>query len=319
MTFDPELMRDRKLSFRRQRRLSESKAARKVVERLRGNPCDRAYGRRIEFDPFSPRLTDEKHGVKIGDVGLESTRTMRNHPGNRFCEAMVVRGPTKTLAVLMFFGLFLSSMQPTTKKPSLLNRYTSLPIALDVLCRKRITLLSPDTWEDRNDAYYLERYRMEMKFRSVLAICFSDRREAFHHWRVFSHGSSGVCLEFDKEKLLQTFANKTGFRSQKVTYLWVEEVEKKKPQIAMRPFIKRKPFDDEGEFRIIYESNTERTRAKQVHIDLAVVRKVTLSPWLPDSVADSVTSIIQRIDGCGRILVNRSSLIDNSGWRKAID
>jgi hypothetical protein len=54
-------------------------------------------------------------------------------------------------------------------------------------------------------------------------------------------------------------------------------------------------------------------------IDLAAVRKVTLSPWLPDSVAESVTSIVKRIDGCEGIDVNRSSLTNNSRWRKAID
>jgi len=105
------------------------------------------------------------------------------------------------------------SMATSTKTPSakpsakpagsglFLNRYTSLPIALDVLAKKHITLLSPETWEDRNDAYYLERYRDERKLRSLLAICFSLHRETFHHWRVFSSGSSGVCIEFDKEKL----------------------------------------------------------------------------------------------------------------------
>ena len=78
--------------------------------------------------------------------------------------------------------------------PEILNRYTSLPIALDVLSQKRITLLSPETWEDRNDAYYLERYRVKKELCCVLAICFSIRPETFHHWRVFSSGSAGVCI-----------------------------------------------------------------------------------------------------------------------------
>ena len=43
------------------------------------------------------------------------------------------------------------------KAPLFLNRYSSLPIALDVLYKKQITLLSPETLEDRNDAHYLER------------------------------------------------------------------------------------------------------------------------------------------------------------------
>ena len=62
------------------------------------------------------------------------------------------------------------SAKPTGKPPSklaILNRYTTLPILLDILHKKHIMLLSPETWEDRNDAYYLERYRLKSKFRSV--------------------------------------------------------------------------------------------------------------------------------------------------------
>jgi len=210
-------------------------------------------------------------------------------------------------------------MVRTAKRAVTLNRFTSLPIAVDVLYRKRITLLTPDFWEDENDAYYLKRYREKKSFRCVLAICFAGRRETFHHWRVFSHGTAGVCLEFDKEKLLLSFAGKTGFRNDEVTYRFVDEVEKDTPRLATWPFLKRKAFEDEGEFRIIYESKSEDLSSKHVQIDLAAVRKVTLSPWLPESVAESVTDIIKGIEGCEGIHVNRSSLIHNSRWRKAID
>jgi hypothetical protein len=100
-------------------------------------------------------------------------------------------------------------MEPA--KPAILNRYTTLPILLDILQQKHITLLSPATWEDWNDAYYLERYKQESKLRTVLAACFSERGETFHHWRVFSNGSSGVCIEFDKRSLLKSFAGRDGF------------------------------------------------------------------------------------------------------------
>src|SRR6187455_3028495 len=83
-----------------------------------------------------------------------------------------------------------------------LNRYTSLPVLLDLLSERRITLLSPESWEDRNDAYYLERYKDVRARKSVLAVCFSMRQETFHHWRIFSSGSAGVCIEFDRERLL---------------------------------------------------------------------------------------------------------------------
>ena len=57
-----------------------------------------------------------------------------------------------------------------------LNRYTSLPVLLDALVHKRLTLLSPTSWEDRNDAYYIERYKETKKLKTVLALCFTTKR-----------------------------------------------------------------------------------------------------------------------------------------------
>jgi hypothetical protein len=102
-------------------------------------------------------------------------------------------------------------------------------------------------------------------------------------------------------------------------YRLVKEVANKTPERGKWPFLKRKAFEDEREYRIIYESSTERLQSKQVSIKLSCIRKVTLSPWLPESVADAVIDVIRGIKGCEGLLVNRSSLIDNSGWKKAID
>ncbi len=203
--------------------------------------------------------------------------------------------------------------------PLKLHRYTSLPVALDILYQKRITLLSPETWEDRNDAYYLERYREERKFRSVLAICFSTKRETFHHWKIFSHGSAGVRIEFDKMKLLQAVNGKPGFRSDNVKYRLVRELQEEKPDIQDWPFLKRKPFEAEAEFRIVYETKKEALRSLDVPIDISAIKNVVLSPWLPQAIANSVIRIIKGIDNCGKLSVFPSTLLENAEWRSAID
>jgi len=206
-----------------------------------------------------------------------------------------------------------------TPKKEILNRYTSLPVALDVLVQRRLTLLSPETWEDRNDAFYLERYREKKSLRTLVAICFSARGETFHHWKVFSSGSSGVCIEFDKNLLLESFPISRGFRYGSIEYRLVKTVISKRPDVETWPFLKRKAFKDEGEFRIIYENKTVHERTKHVDIDLGTINKVTLSPWIPDAVAKSVRTVIESIKDCEHLRVKRSSLIDNSGWKKAIE
>ena len=204
-------------------------------------------------------------------------------------------------------------------KPDILYRYTSLPVLLDVLQRRHITLLNPsETWEDKNDAYYLDQYRRKNKLRSVLAVCFAASRETFHHWRVFSSGPSGVRIEFDKERLLDSFAGLEGFRHQSVEYPYIQHLQKNKPQLSSWPFLKRYAFRHEKEYRIIFESATEELRAKSVPIDLTSIRSVTLSPWLPYTIAPAVRTVIGCIDGCTNIKLRDSSLLENARWRAAI-
>jgi len=206
-----------------------------------------------------------------------------------------------------------------SKGPSTLSRYTSLPVALDVLSEKRITLLSPDLWEDRNDAYYLERYKEQGGFTCVLAVCFSQSNETCHHWQVFSHGFSGVRIEFDKKALLTSVPTSGDFRSREVVYRLIQTVRNNKPNMDDWPFLKRKPYKNEAEFRIVYQSKADTSQVKHVGIELVAIRRVTLSPWLPESIAESVKETISRIDGCSRLKVFRSSLIENSSWKNAID
>jgi len=202
--------------------------------------------------------------------------------------------------------------------PKFLNRYTTLPILMDMLWRKQITMLSPQTWEDRNDAYYLECYQEVKELGAVLALCFSTKRETFHHWRVFSHGSSGVCIEFDGPAFLARALANPDFRCQPVEYCRIDELEAKKPAVSRWPFLKRRPFADEAEFRVIYESLTAGDLSQPLDYDIGSVNRVTLSPWMPKAVADSVIALIKTIDGCSDLYVNRSSLVENGRWKKAI-
>jgi hypothetical protein len=203
-------------------------------------------------------------------------------------------------------------------KPKFLNRYTTLPILLDMLWRKKITLLSPESWDDRNDAYYLERYQAERKLAAVLALCFSTKGETFHHWRVFSHGSSGVCIEFDAKKFLAPVGGDPQFRIGPVKYCRIDELERNPPPLDRWPFLKRLPFADEAEFRIIYECSDGPELSRPIDFDIESVRRVTLSPWMPKSVSESVVALIETIPDCSGIYVHRSTLIENGRWKKAI-
>src|SRR5438445_12897730 len=99
-----------------------------------------------------------------------------------------------------------------------LRRYTQLAPLLHLLHRKCLTLLSPRTWDDKNDAYYLEIYCRRKNLGSVLALCFAEAPETYHHWRVFAGKSSGVCLEFEKDLLINSVCRTPGIKCDFVNY-----------------------------------------------------------------------------------------------------
>ncbi len=95
----------------------------------------------------------------------------------------------------------------------------------------------------------------------MLALCFAEQFERYHHWRVFANGVDGVCMEFDKNCLLETLNEVDGFKHSNMEYKSIKELREYQPKLEELPFLKRIPYQDENEYRIIYvdESETEET------------------------------------------------------------
>ena len=200
----------------------------------------------------------------------------------------------------------------------LLRRYTNLVATIHMLRQRVVTLLNPQLWDDRNDAFGIGQYQAARDAKSVLALCFAEQHETCHHWKVFSSGIDGVCLEFDKARLLQAFATNPTVRSGMVAYREISALKQSTLEISELPFVKRFPYQDEREFRIIYEDMTEELTFKDFSIGLDCIQRVNLSPWMPKPLADSVRATIRSIPGCETLKINRSTLIENDQWKKCL-
>ena len=209
-------------------------------------------------------------------------------------------------------------MKTRPAKDGVLNHFTSLPVLLDMLVKRKLVLSSPTLWEDANDSFYINNYKLKKKLRTVLALCFTTGFETFHHWKIFSYGSAGVCVEFDKKMLLGFFANIKGIRSGSVKYRSITDLEASRPNLEDWPFLKRLPYKDEKEFRIIYENKYKCEETKEISFDVECIRRITLSPWLRRHASETVKNIIKSIEGCNGLKVNHSTLLDNSRWRNAV-
>ena len=87
-------------------------------------------------------------------------------------------------------------------KADRLNRFTTLPVLLDRLTRRKLVLLDPSRWEDKNDSLVLLDYKSRRRLSGLFACCFCADYETVHHWKTYSNGISGCCVQFDRPKLI---------------------------------------------------------------------------------------------------------------------
>lgn len=201
-----------------------------------------------------------------------------------------------------------------------LRRYTNTPALLRILRRKAITLLDPMKWDDSNDSYSLSVFKEQRNLQTLLALCFTETAETYHHWHVFAGDSGGVCIIFNKDLLLEHFDNSKGFQYGPVDYRSLDDLRDQRPSIAELPFIKRAGYVDECEFRIIYKNRTRQVASKDVRIPIECIQKIYLNPWMPKALVQSFRETIGSIEGCERLNNNvfRSTLVENNEWKELV-
>jgi hypothetical protein len=197
-----------------------------------------------------------------------------------------------------------------------LNRYTKLPILLDLLKRKKLVLLDPKTWDDKNDSEVILEYAKRKKVGKLFALCFSYGTETIHHWKAYADGISGCCIEFNALELFVILNKIDGIRHGKVMYKKLFDMEnKKKISTNKMPFYKRWPYRCENEYRVIWEGNTNDSK-KEIDIPLSIIRRVTISQRMPQQVYKTIKRILKDIpENTDR--VNRSTLYENIRWINA--
>jgi len=200
---------------------------------------------------------------------------------------------------------------------TILRRYTSLASLLALLQDKRLTLLSPGLWEDRNDAFYMSEYKAKKGLKTLLALCFSESDETYHHWRVFTHGTDGVCIHFKCEALLEALPIGHQLIAGPVTYRKMSDLPRLKPRLEQLPFLKRQPYSDEREFRLVYEDKREEMETKGFVLPIRTIGRVTLNPWLSAPLAAAVKRAIKSVPGCAALKVYQTTLLENESWKKA--
>ncbi|CDT85981.1 conserved hypothetical protein [Vibrio coralliirubri] len=197
-----------------------------------------------------------------------------------------------------------------------LRRYTELPFVIDYLQTKQLVLLDPSTWDDKNDSYFIKQYAKEKNALSTAALCLTECHETYHHWSIFSNGTSGVCIEFNKEKFNNNIVGIENLKAKRVDYKAINILKTCPPTVDDLPFLKRYAFNAENEFRLFWESEEPNHSIFKVSMPLSAIERIILSPWLPPSVAEHVKCTLKSISGCSDIRIHRSTLVENEDWKK---
>lgn len=197
----------------------------------------------------------------------------------------------------------------------ILRRYTDLPALICLLRQRMITLLDPKSWDDSNDSHYLRLYKEKKKLRTVLALCFTQASETYHHWRIFASGSSGACITFNRAELFEAMKKQDGVRQGSVKYLKLTDIRDRILKTQDLPFLKRYAFEHEAEFSVIYQSSIRSITNLDIPLPLSCIERITLSPWIHEGLFAHVKQILRSINGCANLKVVRSTLISNEEWK----
>ncbi|MEO3402834.1 hypothetical protein AAFN85_02965 [Mucilaginibacter sp. CAU 1740] len=203
------------------------------------------------------------------------------------------------------------------KKITKLKRYTTLPILLDMLDRKKLTLLTPDLWDDKNDSAVIHAYKSRKAIKSLHAVCLSQGDDTVHHWKTFSGGGSGCMIEFDAPKLFELLKGIPGIRHGVVRYKKLSDVEGKNFVIDLdqMPFTKRWPYRCEEEYRIILEGDHPES-FYDIDMPLNLIRRITVSQQMPRSVFKTIKGYLKGITKNPESKIYQSTLYENKRWIK---
>lgn len=204
------------------------------------------------------------------------------------------------------------------KLKNIIRRYTSIPAVIDILRRKELPLLDPQNWDDRNDRYFMKLYKESKNLDGIYALCAAACSETYHHWRVFTNGTEGACIELNRQLLEQEISKIDGVRFGEIDYITLEQVEKfEKEDIEKIPFLKRIAFSPECEYRIVLESNEIQKSSFSIKISENLINRIYLNPWLPESISNSVKETFRTIPGWEKIHISKSFLIESNRWKTA--
>jgi len=150
------------------------------------------------------------------------------------------------------------------------------------------------------------------------AMCLTMAKKTFHHWQVFAGDSAGVCVFFRRDPFIAMFDGNSNVIHGPAEYVELPRIASvDASDIHLLPFLKRRGFIDEAEYRIIGFSPEEEP-AIHVALNPRAVSKIAFSPFVRPTLVASAKKVINGLTGWGDLRVRHSKLTDSQTWQRAI-
>jgi hypothetical protein len=199
--------------------------------------------------------------------------------------------------------------------PKFLRHYTSIEALYSILDSKTLRFGDPEAWVDENDAASIRAFRRKKGAARAGVICLAAGPEQIHHWNTYA--PKGCRIEFDEHQFEEEI-NRHKLLCGFVHYCSSEDLSAetlRDKKIDELPFIKRRPYEGEQEYRIIWYGSAGETVPEITVKDR--VSSITLYPNIStpkfEAIKDNLKTKYQ-IE-----TVNRSRLLKYDAWISRFD
>jgi hypothetical protein len=196
------------------------------------------------------------------------------------------------------------------KTPEFLKHYTSIANLHKILSANKLLLSDSEKWDDKNDLASVQAF-CKAKGKNVKArvVCFAEGEEMILHWNTYA--KLGCRIEFRETELLKKI-KKPSFLHNFMKYKPAKEVTSeylKKLNPNDIPFLKRRPYECEKEFRIIWFGIYKEKQ--YIGLNKNTIKGITLSPNIKGNKCEKLKSELEKKYG---IEVKLSRLLKLDSW-----
>lgn len=195
------------------------------------------------------------------------------------------------------------------KEPETLYRYVDSLTAVQILQEKKLYFSNPMLWEDKNDSHSVLKYKEYKKLDYIGVLCFTTSNERHHYWSTYVHKEDCIRLKF---KLGNLELTEKKFIKGHVKYKCINCPDITNANKEELIFLKRRPFIDEGEYRIISSNKNEYIKVTNEN-----KIEVSISPYMPEHKSKFLKSLIKEIHP--NIKTSKSQLNNFKNWQNKID